>query len=141
MNAISASFGFRTGQGASLPSAQQAQAQRGSVVNTFNSGAGAARGNANATSMSAGRSSAGATSAAFCPGCGVGGNARGGASGSSSFCPTCNQAGGRQSSITNFNANANFNANTATRTGAAQTGAAHTHQGGRICVGCAYQGR
>ena len=128
MNAISAlsSFNFRAGQGATLPSAQQAQAQRGS----FNAshGAGAARGNAQA-----------GASSSFCPTCVGGSAARGSASSSSSFCPTCNQAGGRQSNVANFNT-------TAPRTGAAQTGAAHSHaqggaQGGRICVGCAYQGR
>ena len=136
MNAISSSFNFRSSQGAALPTTQQNQ--RGNF-NTFNSGVGAARGNVNATSMGAVRGGvANSSSSAFCPGCGVGGSAaRGGASGSSSFCPTCNVPGGRQSSITNTNFN------TPARTGAAQAGAAqaHNHQGGRVCVGCAYQGR
>ncbi|MCL2710525.1 MAG: hypothetical protein FWE95_06570 [Planctomycetaceae bacterium] len=124
MNAISAlsSFNSRAVQGTSLPSAQQAQ--RGNV-NTSN-GVGAARGNANA-----------GASSAYCPTCVGGSGARGGAASSSSYCPTCNQAGGRQANVTSFGTN---NANAA-RTGAAQTGAAHSHQGGRICVGCAYQGR
>jgi hypothetical protein len=149
MNAISSlsSFSFRSGQGAALPSAQQAQAQRG-TFNASNSGAGTLRGNGNVTGNATGTNAArggnaNSASSTFCPTCvgGSGGAARGGATSSSSFCPTCNQAGGRQSRATN-----NFNANTnarvgATQTGAAQAGSAHNHQGGRVCVGCAYQGR
>ena len=117
MNAIASlsSFGFRSSQGASLSSTvQQAQTQRG-TFNTSNSGVSAARGNSN-------------TSSASCPTCGTGGS-RSAASSSSSYCPTCNRVGGAQSSMTTA------------RTATAQTGAAHAHQSGRTCVGCAYQGR
>ena len=116
MNAITSlsSFNSRVNQGATLPYAQQAQ--RG----TFNSGVGSVRGSSNT-----------GASSTYCPTCAGGSAARGAATSSSSYCPTCNQAGGRQANITNAGV----------RAGAAQTGSAHNLQGGRICVGCAYQGR
>jgi len=106
---------YRPGQGATLPTAQQAQ--RGTTYGTFNSNS------VNSNSVGAARSSN--TSAAYCPTCG-GAMARSTASSSSSYCPTCNRAGGTQSNIT--------------RASTAAT-ASQSNQGGRICVSCAYQGR
>ena len=115
MSAISLSSfnSYRPTQGATLPSAQQAQ--RGGT--TYGSTAPARGGN---------------TSAAYCPTCGGGGSNRAGAADSSSYCPTCNRAGGVQSNVAG-----------GARLGAAQTSqtSAANSQGGRICVGCAYQGR
>ena len=117
MSAISLSSfnSFRPTQGAALPSAQQAP--RG----------GAAFGNS--TPVRGGNATFG-NSSTYCPTC-VGGGGRGEAA-SSSYCPTCNRAGGTQSNVTG-------NARGAAQFGVA--GGAHAHQGGRVCVGCAYQGR
>ena len=117
MSAISLSSfnSFRPVQGAMLSSAQQAP--RGGAA--FGSSAPVRGGNV------------AGNSAAYCPTC-VGGGARAGAADSSSYCPTCNRAGGAQANVGGA------------RFGAAQTGAVNANsaqQGGRICVGCAYQGR